>query len=65
MAFGQPCELITGWEMIRLLIFLQAAGCWLWGYTQPLQGFSSHLVSTVETEYKEDKYKNKSAMALL
>ena len=21
------------------------AGCWLWGYTQPLQRFSSHLVS--------------------
>ena len=20
------------------------AGCWLWGYTQPLQRFSSHLV---------------------
>ena len=30
--------------MICLLIFLLAAGCWLWGYTQPLQRFSSHLV---------------------
>ena len=31
--------------MICLLIFLLAVGCWLWGYTQPLQHFSSHLVS--------------------
>ena len=37
---------ITGWEMIRLLIFLLAAGCWLWGYTQPLQRFSSHQVTS-------------------
>ena len=40
----QSSNTVTGWEMIRLLIFLLAAGCWLWGYTQLLQRFSSHLV---------------------
>ena len=31
---------ITGWAMIRLLIFF-----YYWQYTQPLQHFTSHLVS--------------------
>ena len=43
-----PCAILeeglTGCEMIRLLIFLLTAGSWLWGYTQTLQRFSSHLV---------------------
>ena len=36
--------IVTGWEMIRLLIFLLAAGC-----TQPLQRFSSHLVTSTSS----------------
>ena len=40
------CEkVVTGWGLICLLIFLLDADCWLWGYTQPLQRFSSHLVT--------------------
>ena len=27
------------------------AGCWLWGYTQPLQRFSSHLVKLPDGPY--------------
>ena len=34
---------ITGWAMIRLLIFLYDGRCWLRQYMQPLQHFTSHL----------------------